>query len=367
MKFYRTVLPLLSVLFLSNFASAQDNSGIDYSKQFSHARALTDSQYLPEERHLKNIRQLTFDGENAEAYLSFDNKRLSLQARGTSGTSCDQIYTMNLNGTELQKISNGRGRTTCSYYLPSGDKVLYASTFESNEGMCPPEPDHSKGYVWALYPTFDIYVADTSGKVLANLTKGSDGYDAEATISPVGDKIVFTSTRTGDIELFTMNLDGSEVKQLTFEEGYDGGAFFSQDGKQIVYRASRPKDKELEEYRSLLKEHLIRPHSLELYVMNADGTNKRQVTNNGKANFAPFFFPDGKRIIFSSNMDDPKGRNFDIYKINTDGSGLERITYSGSFDGFPFFTSDGKQLIFCSNRYGSNPRNTNIFIADWVE
>lgn len=328
------------------------------------AKPLPSEKYDAREKHLKNIRQLTFSGENAEAYLSFDDKMLTFQSR-EQGATCDQIYSMTIEGEKKKLISSGKGRTTCSYYLPNG-KILYATTALADEA-CPTPPDPSKGYVWPLYNTYDIVVADSStGKIIKKLTS-EPNYDAEATISPRGDRIVFTSLRSGDIELYSCNLDGSKVKQLTNEVGYDGGAFYSLDGKKIVYRASRPQGKDLESYQALLKDNLIRPKHLEIFVMDSDGKNKHQVTNNGKANFAPFFHPDGKRIIFSSNMDDPKGRNFDMFMINVDGSGLERITFYDEFDGFPMFTRDGKKIIFCSNRNNSNPGDTNVFVADWVD
>jgi Tol biopolymer transport system component len=344
-----------------------DNSRIAVDSQFPGSKALPPSLVNPKEKHLTNIRQLTFGGENAEAYLSPDEKHISFQARSLYEGSCDQIFTMTLDGKDVKRISTGHGKTTCSYYLPSGDKVLYASTEAAYAGACPPEPDKTHGYVWALDPAYDIYVRDTNGTLIGRLTDNSSYYDAEATVSPKGDHIVFTSTRSGDVDLYSMNIDGSDVKQLTNEEGYDGGAFFSKDGSKIVYRASRPIGDELTEYRELLKQGLIKPHSLEIYVMDADGSNKKQVTHSNAASFAPFFFPNAKRIIFSSNMDDPAGREFELYLIKTDGSGLERLTYSPGFDGFPVFTSDGKHLIFCSNRNSTHPHETNIFIADWVD
>ncbi len=323
----------------------------------------SDSLIFPGEKHFKNMRMLTDGNENAEAYFSYDGKKLIYQT--TKGHDCDQIYTMNIDGSDKKLISNGKGRTTCSYFFPDGKHVLYASTFMGNEN-CPPPPDFSKGYVWALYKDYDIYTADADGGNIKVLTS-SPGYDAEATISPKGDKIIFTSTRDGDIELYSMNLDGSNVTRLTFEEGYDGGAYYSYDGSMIVYRASRPKGKELDEYRELLKDGLIRPHSLEIFVMNADGSNKRQVTNNGAANFGPYFFPDGKRIIFCSNLGDQKGRNFDLWAINVDGTGLEQITFNNTFDGFPMFSMDGKKFVFCSNRFDSKSGETNVFVCDWVD
>jgi Tol biopolymer transport system component len=320
---------------------------------------------LPGEKHLRNIKQLTFGGENAEAYFSSDGKQLIFQST-REGHGCDQIYTMNVDGSNVKIISNGDGRTTCSYFFPGQKRVLYSSTFLGGK-QCPPRPDFSKGYVWAVYPTFDIFTANPDGSNLKQLTN-TPGYDAETTITLDGKKLVFTSMRDGDLDIYTMDANGKNVRRLTNELGYDGGPFWSYDGKQIVYRANHPKtDQEKADYTELLKQNLIRPTALEIWVMNADGSNKRQVTSNGKANFGPYFFPDGKRVIFASNMDDPRGRNFDLYKINTDGTGLERITFNDTFDGFPMFSPDGKKLVFASNRNGKSQGETNVFIADWVE
>ncbi|PIW70064.1 MAG: hypothetical protein COW08_03825 [Ignavibacteriales bacterium CG12_big_fil_rev_8_21_14_0_65_30_8] len=323
-------------------------------------------QYLfPGEKHFKNIKMLTDVGENAEAYLSFDQKKLIYQS--TFGKyKCDQIFTMNIDGTDKKLVSTGKGRTTCSYFLPGDSTIIYASTHLADEN-CPPPPDRSKGYVWKLYDTFDIFKANADGTNLVRLTN-TPGYDAEATLSPVGDKIVFTSTRDGDPEIYTMDLDGSNQTRLTFHKGYDGGPFFSQDGKKIVFRASSPKtEKENKDYNDLVKNGLVRPTALEIYVMDADGKNVKQLTDFGKASFAPYFTPDTKKIIFSSNVKSKTGRNFDLYIINIDGTGLEQITFYDQFDGFPMFTNDGKKIVFASNRLHKNEGDTNIFIADWVE
>ncbi|NBP64262.1 MAG: hypothetical protein EBU66_06250 [Bacteroidetes bacterium] len=331
---------------------------------FAQQRVLSESEYIPQEKHFKNIRMLTFEGENAEAYLSFDNTSLVFQRRGPE-EQCDQIYVMKIDGTGMKKISNGQGRTTCSYFLKDGS-VIYATT-AYNDAICPAPPDFSKGYVWPLYPTYDIVRADTAtGKILSTIIKGTN-YDAEATISPDGKEIVYTSIVDDDIELFTCSIDGSNSRRITHLPGYDGGAFFSPDGAKIVFRASRPSGQDLEKHTALVKENLVRPSKLDIYVMDKDGSNMIRVTNNSAANFAPFMHPDGKRIIFCSNMDDPKGRNFDLYLINIDGTGLERVTYSGEFDGFPMFTSDGKQLVFCSNRLNKKSGDTNVFIAEWID
>jgi Tol biopolymer transport system component len=317
------------------------------------------------EIHLSNIRQLTFGGQNAEAYFSPDGKKLVFQSTRDS-LKCDQIFMMNTDGSGVKMLSTGKGRTTCSYFLPDGAHVLYASTHLAG-GECPPKPDRKKGYVWSLYPSYDIFVADTSGRIAGRLTY-APGYDAEAVVSPRGDKIAFTSIRSGDLDIYTMNLDGSGITQLTHELGYDGGPFFSPDGKKIVYRAYHPKsDKETAEYKSLLAEEKIKPISLQIWVMDADGSHKRQLTENTGANFAPFMHPDGKHVIFSSNMADTSKvpMNFDLYTVGIDGAGLERITFSEYFDGFPMFSPDGRSLVFASGRGGKEPWEINIFIAEW--
>ena len=308
---------------------------------------------------------LRFGGENAEAYFSADGKKLIFQST-RDNYPCDQIYEINTDGSGLKQLSTGKGRTTCSYYFPNGKRIIYSSTHMANPD-CPPKPDYSRGYVWAIYPGYEIFSAAPDGSDIKNITR-VDGYDAEATIAPNGKRIVFTSMRDGDLDIYTMDLDGKNVKRLTNELGYDGGPFWSYDSKWIVFRAHHPKsEKDIADYKSLLKENLIRPTTLDIWVMKADGTGKRQITSNGKANFAPYFFPDGKRIIFSSNQNDPKGRDFDLYSVNIDGSGLERITYNNTFDGFPMFSPDGKKIVFASNRNSKTQGETNVFIADWVE
>jgi TolB protein len=324
-----------------------------------------DPYRLEGEKHLKNIKMLTNGGENAEAYLSFNEEKLIYQT--TFGDmQCDQIFIMNIDGSNKKMVSTGKGRTTCSYFLPGDTKILYAST-HLDDFNCPPPPDFSKGYVWKLYDSFDIFLANADGSDLQRLTD-APGYDAEATVSPAGDKIVFTSLRDGDPEIYIMNLDGSNQTRLTFEKGYDGGPFFSFDGSKIIFRSSRPQtEKELKDYNTLVKDGLFRPTTLEIYVMDSDGKNMKRITDFGKASFAPFFHPGGKRIIFSSNVKSETGRNFDLFMINIDGTGLEQITFNETFDGFPMFTRDGKHLVFSSNRFNKEPGDTNIFIAEWVD
>lgn len=324
------------------------------------------------ETHLKNVRQLTFGGDNAEAYFSFDDRQLVFQATNEAwGASCDQIYTMGFDGTDPEiaprLISTGKGRTTCSYFLPGNQEIVYASTHLADEA-CPEAPRVLDGkYVWPVFSSFDIFVADLEGNILRQLTD-EPGYDAEATVSPDGKKIVFTSDRSGDLELYTMNIDGSELTQITDDLGYDGGAFFSPDSKQLIFRASRPTAPEdVKVYQDLLAQGLVQPTNMELYVCKADGSELRQVTDLGKANWGPFFHPSGEKVIFASNHHQPSGRSFNLFMINLDGTGLEQITFDETFDAFPMFSYNGKQLVFSSNRNNGGTRSTNVFLADWVE
>jgi Tol biopolymer transport system component len=322
---------------------------------------------LPEEKHLTNVRQLTNGGENAEAYFSFDGRKLSFQNTGRDGYKCDQIFTMNIDGTNVKLASTGTGRTTCSHFTPDGKAIVYASTHLGGK-ECPPVPGRESGYVWPIYDTYDIFKVNADGTGLTQLTK-TKGYDAEATVARDG-RIVFTSMRDGDMEIYSMNADGSDQRRLTNLPGPDGGPFFSADGKRIVFRGRHPDPgPELDDYFALIKKGLWRPTSLDVFVMDRDGSNLKQVTKNlPGANWAPFFTPDGKKIIFASNHKNPTGRaaqNFDLFLINVDGTGLEQITFSEQFDGFPMFSPDGRKLIWASNRNSAVPTDTNLFIADW--
>jgi TolB protein len=315
---------------------------------------------IARETHLQNLKQLTFGGQNAEAYFSFDGSKLIFQSTRPP-YQCDQIFSMNVDGTDVRLLSTGKGRTTCGYFFPDGKRFIYASTHLAGSA-CPPAPDRSRGYVWPIYPTYEIFSADK----LTRLTT-SRGYDAEGTISPDGKRIVFTSMRSGDLDIYTMNADGSGAKRLTFDKGYDGGPFFSWDGKTIVYRAYHPKTtEELKEYQSLLGQNLIKPTKAEIFMMSADGSNKRQITKTGAANWAPFLHPNNRQIIFSSNLHDPERKSFSLYMINVDGSGLERITYGARFDSFPMLSRNGNKLVFASTRNAKEPREFNIFLADWI-
>jgi Tol biopolymer transport system component len=325
------------------------------------------------EIHLKNLTMLTHGGDNAEAYFSYDGKYASFQSNNKNwDLKCDQIFNLDIEKAAKDslykptQISTGQGRTTCSYFLKDNKHILYASTHKGGID-CPPVPETKGKYLWAVYNTFDIYIADLKGKITKQLTN-TPGYDAEATVSPKGDKIVFTSDRSGDLELWTMDIDGKNQKQITFGLGYDGGAFFSPDGKKLVFRASRPtKEDEVKEYKELLKEGLVAPTTMDIYTCNVDGSDLKQITFLGKASWAPFYHPSGKKIIFSSNHHSKKGYDFQLFMVNVDGTNIEQITNQSLFNAFPMFSPNGKKIIFSSNRNNGGTRDTNLFIADWED
>lgn len=354
----RYIAVFLGAVIMMSCQKGNQQSGYD---------AQADTLKFAGETHLRNIRMLTTEGENAEAYFSFDGKKLIFQS--THGEyECDQIFTMDLDGRNKRLVSTGLGRTTCSYFLPGDDKIIYAST-HGVDPNCPPKPDYSRGYVWKVYSTFDLYIANADGSDPQPFLP-APGYDAEATVSPKGDKIVFTSMRNGDLDIYTVNIDGSDLKQLTHTLGYDGGPFFSWDGSKIVYRSYHPKtEAQIKRYKELLDEELIEPSNFQIMVMDADGSNQRQVTDNEFANFAPFFHPDNKRIIFCSSLNSSSARmpEFNLWMINEDGAGLKQITFFEGFDGFPMFSADGRHLVFASNRFNRKPGDTNVFLADWLE
>ncbi len=361
-------LSVLSVLIISLVSFTKDTN-------FATKKVSENDTLLYEgEKHFANMQQLTFGGDNAEAYFSFDGKWIIFQKTSLKeGIPCDQIYIGKVpkmgEKFEYKLISNGKGRTTCGAFLKDGKHVVYASTHLDADN-CPPVPDRKKygnKYIWPLYNSYDIFMADLNGKIIKQLTN-SKGYDAEATISPDGKKMLYTSTKDGDIDLYVMNLKSGKEKKITNTLGYDGGAWFSPDGKKIIWRASRPKtEAEIKEYKELLAENLVAPTNMEVFTANTDGSNVKQVTNYGNANWAPAFMPDNKRIIFASNHQSKRGFPFNLFIINEDGSGLEKISAEKSFDAFPMFSPDGKKIIFCSNRNNGGTRDTNIFIADWVE
>ncbi|MGQ0539589.1 MAG: TolB family protein [Gemmatimonadaceae bacterium] len=314
------------------------------------------------EPRLANIRQLTFGGQNAEAYWSADGAWITVQST-LPGMDCDQQFVMRADGSGLRRISNGLGKTTCGWFIPQSNRLLFASS-HAHDSTCPPRPDPSRGYVWPL-DRFDLYSVERDGSDLRRLTN-FNVYTAESVVSPDGKRVVFTSLKDGDLDIYVMHLDGSGLRRLTTTPGYDGGAWWSPDGSKIAYRAHHPADSsELAQYRDLLKQGLVRPSRVELFVMNADGTGQRQITRLGGANFGPSWTPGGERIIFSSNYRNPRSRNFDLFLVKTDGSGLEQITTHGEFDGFPMFSPDGSKLLWASNRNAVQPGETNIFVADW--
>lgn len=332
-----------------------------------------DTLLYPEEKNFKNIRQLTFGGDNAEAYWSFDSKSVVFQRTSVKdGVPCDQIFYGKLpkkgEAFQYKLLSTGKGRTTCAFFTKDNTRIVYASTHEGSEA-CPPAPDRAKygnKYIWAVYSDFDIYMAGLDGKIVKKLTT-TKGYDAEATLSPDGKKMLFTSLRNGDLDLYIMELKSGAVKQITNTLGYDGGAWFSADGKQIIWRASRPKtEAEVNEYKDLLKENLVAPTKMEVFTANADGSNVKQITSLGQANWAPNFLKDG-RIIFCSNHEYSRGFPFNMYTINADGSSMKKISHDKGFDAFPMISPDGKKILFSSNRNNGGTRDTNVFVADWVE
>ena len=335
---------------------------------------VADTVLYPDETHFKNVQQLTFGGDNAEAYFSYDGKWLIFQRTNPKdGINCDQMFIGKVPAIgekfEYKLVSTGKGRTTCGFFMKDGKHVIYASTHLGGD-ECPPVPDRKKygnKYIWPLYPSYDIFQADLNGKIVKQLTH-SKGYDAEATLSPDGKKMLYTSTKDGDIDLYIMDLKTGKEKRITNMIGYDGGAWFSPDGKKLIWRASRPKtEAEIKEYKELLAENLVAPTNMEVWVANADGSNARQVSSFGQANWAPAYMPDSKRIIFASNHEYKRGFPFNLYTMNEDGSNLTKISRDKGFDAFPMFSPNGKKIVFCSNRNNGGTRDTNVFVADWNE
>lgn len=369
------LLLLVSTLLLATACTQQSDTPEDTETEDSAYSAATDSLRFTDEIHLRNVRQLTFGGNNAEAYWSFDDSQLIFQSdwNTINDQGCDQIFVMNADGSPLEngeqykEVSTGLGRTTCSYFLPDG-RMVYGSTHEGSP-ECPETVMFSEGrYVWPIYDSYDIYVTDGESH---ELLIGGDGYDAEATVSPDGKYVIFTSTRSGDLELWRYEMETGDLLQLTDGLGYDGGAFFSRDSKKIVWRASRPEGEEAETYKALLADGLVEPNSLNIFIADIDGSNVMQVTDLPGANWAPFFTPSGENIVFASNHHTMAegGRIFDIFMIGVDGDGLQQITHSGTFDAFPMFSYDGSKIVFASNRnvHREETRDTNIFVADWIE
>ncbi|MEZ4883505.1 MAG: hypothetical protein R3E32_02120 [Chitinophagales bacterium] len=373
---------MLPLFFLQCTSTSNDtneekdtHSAVDTTKKAAVEKSsrINPDLIYPQEKHFRNMRQLTFGGDNAEAYFSFDDSKLVLQVTDKEkGVECDQIFYATIPQTDsetfdMKLVSTGKGRTTCSYFLPGDSTIIYASTHQAGEDCpAPPETD-TKAYVWPIYPTFEIYKADLNGDIITKMTENGS-YDAEATVSPDGKMIVFTSTRNGDIDLYTMDIYGRNVKQVTNELGYDGGAFFSPDSKKLIFRASRPKTPEdIKKYKDFLSQNLVAPTNMELFVCNVDGSELKQITELGNANWAPYMHPSGEKVIFASNHTSERGFPFNLFMINLDGTGLEQITFDTTFDSFPMFSYDGKKIVFASNRNNGGTRDTNVFIADWVD
>jgi TolB protein len=373
MKKIVSFLLIIAMVVLASFRIYP--SGLSLDSYVQSGDTIRDTILYPEETHFRNIQQLTFGGDNAEAYWSYDSKWLTFQRTNPKeGLKCDQIFIGKVpekpgDKFEYRMISSGKGRTTCSFFTKDGKHIIYAST-DLGADTCPPLPDRSKfgnKYIWPLYDSYDIFMADLDGKIIKQLTNAK-GYDAEGTLSPDGEKMIYTSDKDGDIDLYIMDLKSGKEKRITNTLGYDGGAWFSPDGKKIIWRASRPQtDAEVKEYKDLITQHLVAPIQMEIFVANADGTNAHQVTHFGQANWAPAFFPDSKRIIFASNQEYKRGFPFNLYSIDENGANLQKITHEKIFDAFPMFSPDGKKIVFCSNRNNGGTHDTNIFIADWVE
>ena len=372
-KLVLTAMTLLFIVIITSFSTPIPVT-ISHSTTHHTPLAFKDTILYPDENHFSNIQQLTFGGDNAEAYWSYDGKYIIFQRTNVKeGLNCDQIFIGKIPTAgekfEYKMVSTGKGRTTCPYFTKDGKHIIYASTHLAADS-CPPVPDrknYGNKYIWPLYDSYDIFMADLNGRIVKQLTNAK-GYDAEPTISSDGKKMIYTSDKDGDIDLYIMDMKTGKEKRITNTIGYDGGAWFSPDGKKIIWRASRPKtETEIKEYKDLLAENLVAPTNMEVFVANADGTNVRQVTKFGQANWAPNFMPDSKRIIFASNHEYKRGFPFNLYTINEDGSGLKKVSRDKGFDAFPMFSPDGKKIIFSSNRNNGGTRDTNIFIADWVE
>lgn len=370
---HRSAAPWQALLVLLALTSASSDDIPNIPKAL--ATPISDTLAYPEETHLRNIRQLTFGGDNAEAYFSFDGNWLVFQKTNPKeGIPCDQMYIGRIPEKEGEAftprlVSTGKGRTTCGAFTKDGKHVIYASTHLGGDA-CPPVPDRAKygnRYIWPLYDSYDIFMADLEGRIVKRLTS-TKGYDAEATLSPDGRQMLFTSMRDGDLELYVMDLKRGRTKRITHALGYDGGAWFSPDGTKIIWRASRPTTpEEVKEYKELLAENLVAPTRMEVWVADADGGNARQVTRLGQANWAPAFMPDSRRIIFASNHEYMRGFPFNLYTIDGDGGNLAKVSRDMGFDAFPMFSPDGRRIVFCSNRNNGGTRDTNIFLADWAE
>ena len=324
-----------------------------------------------ESRFLTKTRQLTFEGRRAgEGYFSKDGRQMVFQSEREKGNPFFQIYVMDFDTGDLERISPGLGKTTCAWIHPDGNQVLFASTHEDPDAVTEQEDEirarlegTQRRYSWDYDTYFDLFAYDRETREYQQLTD-APGYDAEASWSPDGSKIVFASNRLAYsetlsteekktleidpsyfIDLYIMNADGSDLRQLTTAPGYDGGPFFSADGKQICWR------------------HFSEDGArAEIMVMNVDGSEPRQLTRFGAMSWAPYFHPSGDYLIFTTNRHG--FANFELYLVSIDGKTPPvRVTHTAGFDGLPVFSPDGTQLAWTTNRTGDG--QSQIFISDW--
>lgn len=299
-----------------------------------------------EAKCLTNMHQLTFSSmgfeKAGEAYFSPDGKTILFQAVPT-GEKEYQIYSMNLEEGTPRMVSTGKGACTCAYFRPDGQRIIFASSHAGPESV-KEEPADGR-YKWDLTPYMNIYDANPDGSDLQALTSGP-AYHAECAYAPSGDNIVYASNEDGAMNLYTMDADGSNVRQITHTDYcYNGGPFFSPDGGQIIFRADRD-----------------RPDYLQIYVINSDGTIERQLTTNEAVNWAPYWHPEGKVIAYATSLHGH--RQYEIYLMNVETQAQYRLTYNPTFDGLAVFSNDGKQLMWTSKRSSDN--TCQIFIADFT-
>jgi TolB protein len=313
-----------------------------------------------EAAYLKNIKQLTFDYARAgEAYFSPDGKLIIFQAEEKGENPFYQIFVQDLQTGRARRVSPGAGRTTCGYFRPDGRRIIFASAHtnphfkeEAADELRKRAEEATSGrrrrYEWVFDPYMRIYEADLDGGNLRLLTD-APGYNAEGSHSRDGKQIVFCSNRDGNLELYIMAADGGNVRKLTNAPGcYNGGPFFSPDGQRVIFRADRHKKDELQ-----------------VYVINADGTDERQLTQIDGVAWAPFWHPDGKHIVYTSAVHKPNQRpNYDLYWMNVETGKTTRLTFAPGQDVLPVFSPDGKKLMWTSNRDGLMP-GTQIFVADF--
>ena len=330
------------------------------------------SAQTPQERDLlSRVRRLTVDGRRAgEGYWAPDSQRLVFQSEREPGNPFYQIYALNLATGDAKRISPGAGKTTCAYFRPGSDQILFASTHHDprSKALQQEELDFrasgkERRYAWDYDPEFEIYVASEASGQLTRLTS-TRGYDAEASYSPDGQWIAFSSMRDAYnriltpaeqkqlevdpsyfAEIYIMRADGSGQRRLTNVIGYDGGPFFSPDGTHIVWRRF--------DAQGLIAD---------VWMMQVDGTDATQITHFASMSWAPFIHPSGEYLLFASNK--LGFENFEVYMVDVDGKKEPvRVTYSDGFDGLPVPSPDGRRIAWTSSRGGG--REGQLFLADW--